>query len=312
MNGFKRIKQSLFKTGFTLIELMVVISVMALLMMMVLPSLTKAIELAKQDSCAVRLKNLYLGFGQFALENKDTLPVLTEGVGCFSQISSYMDNDDSEPESIQFARDYLGAHGEIINAANDIEMDDPDHVFRCPSSDPLYGTPTRPQMFASFEICGSSLYIDDATLPIRTFLLRQVKSKQVVSANYSMYPPGEVVLAMDRAYADGVDNYSSNHPDGANVLYGSGTISFIPTEDYARAMRSAGWQGEKLTRIQPAGTGFADPSMAEVLRPNKSFGWHGLGSSETSFFLPARNETDIDRWKSHGSADRACADGIFH
>lgn len=59
--------------GFTLIELLVVISIIALLMAILLPSLHKARELAKQAVCASTLQGFGRGFHLYAGENRDYL-----------------------------------------------------------------------------------------------------------------------------------------------------------------------------------------------------------------------------------------------
>lgn len=67
--------------GFTLIELLVVIAIISLLVSILLPSLTKAKELAYRASCAVNLHNLILAQEQYCSEWNDFFPacVLNEG-----------------------------------------------------------------------------------------------------------------------------------------------------------------------------------------------------------------------------------------
>lgn len=56
------------RNGFTLIELLVVISIISLLVSILLPSLTKAKELAKEAVCANNLHQLGLSFAMYANE----------------------------------------------------------------------------------------------------------------------------------------------------------------------------------------------------------------------------------------------------
>jgi len=59
--------------GFTLVELLVVISVIALLMSILLPSLRKAREQARQVQCAAHMAGFGRGFMGYAAENRDYL-----------------------------------------------------------------------------------------------------------------------------------------------------------------------------------------------------------------------------------------------
>lgn len=67
------------RNGFTLVELLVVISIIALLMAILMPSLQKAREQAKRIVCASNLKQMGLGISLYAIDNSDSLPLHHRG-----------------------------------------------------------------------------------------------------------------------------------------------------------------------------------------------------------------------------------------
>jgi len=68
--------------GFTLIELLVVVSIITLLMSILIPSMRKARDHAKEVACGSLLRGLGTGLANYLYENSDWLPGLnTSGVG---------------------------------------------------------------------------------------------------------------------------------------------------------------------------------------------------------------------------------------
>ena len=62
------------RLGFTLVELLVVVAIIALLLTMLLPSLDRAKELARAAMCGMNLKGLGTTFQMYAADNDDAIP----------------------------------------------------------------------------------------------------------------------------------------------------------------------------------------------------------------------------------------------
>ncbi len=73
------------RRAFTLVELLVVIAIIAILMSILLPSLSRAREQAKQTVCLANQKTLALAFVQYANEHRDAI------VGSFTDRFSWTD-----------------------------------------------------------------------------------------------------------------------------------------------------------------------------------------------------------------------------
>src|SRR3954467_9900585 len=65
--------------AFTLVELLVVIGIIALLVAILLPTLTKAREAANRTACLSNLRQVHLAFVLYANQNKDLVPLGCSG-----------------------------------------------------------------------------------------------------------------------------------------------------------------------------------------------------------------------------------------
>ncbi len=60
--------------GFTLVELLVVVSIVALLLAIMVPSLSRARGQAKDVQCLANLRQVFLAFQAYTIENRDYAP----------------------------------------------------------------------------------------------------------------------------------------------------------------------------------------------------------------------------------------------
>jgi len=67
--------QSVLSKGFTLVELLVVISIIGLLSGLTIPAIKKGLDAAKTAKCANNLKQMGVGFQRFGAENNGNLPM---------------------------------------------------------------------------------------------------------------------------------------------------------------------------------------------------------------------------------------------
>ncbi len=85
-----RKRKKTWKLGFTIIELLVVISVLAILIAMLLPALDRAREYAYQISCMNNLRQIAMGYKHYYDDNNDEHCVTMRWLDDFSPIYDYV------------------------------------------------------------------------------------------------------------------------------------------------------------------------------------------------------------------------------
>src|SRR5258706_9111112 len=91
------------KSGFTLVELLVVIAIIALLIALLLPFLLKARQSARTVACAANVRSIVMAMPLYASENRGAIPggPLTTGAFLYSNRSSEFENFIPDPKYSQ-------------------------------------------------------------------------------------------------------------------------------------------------------------------------------------------------------------------
>ena len=160
--------------AFSLIELLVVISILALLIALLVPSLSRARELARSAACLSNLRQLGQATAVYQNKNKDWLPIspaekLQYGVG-----------DDGRMVSVRTTCHWGGRRAEWLHSGEpdtpateeteirpltpylypEATLDSPTPVFRCPSDSPTNWSNGLIPGADIYRTCGNSYYIN--------------------------------------------------------------------------------------------------------------------------------------------------------
>ena len=243
-------KQVSKKAGFTLVELLVVIGIIALLISILLPSLNKARETANRVKCAANLKQIGNGLILYSNENKGLFP-RTYAVASTTVTIAITGAGGTSTDPF-LATSAITAHN--IPAAMFLLIRQEDltpSVFICPSgtaeADSLFGLPATSR--GNFS-CGSTASGTDGTVVNKNISYSFVNVYPSTSAIALGYKTFITAFSSDFATAADIapsyaawtsittgvartiviNGNSKNHDtDGQNVLFADGHAEFVQT-----------------------------------------------------------------------------------
>jgi prepilin-type N-terminal cleavage/methylation domain-containing protein/prepilin-type processing-associated H-X9-DG protein len=202
------------RRGFSLVELLVVIGIIAVLIALVFPSLERAREHANRAVCLSNLKQLYDGLVIYANGNGDQVPIGYRTAS--KQYNSMVFSTTAGNVWVLFG--LFSQSGEIADA----------RVLFCPSeqnSKFLYNTPDNPWPLGTPPT--ANIQSGYAFRPIEQIpdVLTSIPATLLPFTMPRMHDLGSEAIAGDLTAA--ADRIATRHRDGMNVLYGDGSARFV-------------------------------------------------------------------------------------
>jgi len=232
------------RCGFTLVELLVVVSIIALLISILVPALGRARELARQVSCTANVSAIAKGWALYANDNRGAPPILPDIV---DQYSADYREDLRMGDECTAAALGTGAQQNLCLLVKIGVV--PWEIFICPSTETPKADRRNGRRYGLGELVGGTrvLYCDygiqipykhdDGPYPYGTNLCPLTKNMD-----------GGIAILADRAFNgyDRLYKWSRNHVmDGESVMYADGHVKFsrdfVITPSGDKVLNTGGW-----------------------------------------------------------------------
>jgi prepilin-type N-terminal cleavage/methylation domain-containing protein/prepilin-type processing-associated H-X9-DG protein len=225
------------RTGFTLVELLVVIGIIALLISILLPALNSAKERANRVKCASNLRQIGQGILLYANDNKSAYPRTRASAGASSTTMTWFRNStESDPfrtgGGVGPFNDVTGCWFLLVRNA-DINPE----VFVCPSSNQEKDSLNNqaPTLRGNFSSSNNLSYSFANPYPSNNAVGLGYKLNGNVTADFAIGADrndGSVTASIGSASPAAQQKFmnSKNHEqEGQNVLYNDGHVEWVTT-----------------------------------------------------------------------------------